>query len=58
MAFRNVLKAAPEAARTEIWQECLQGMLLMLAPIAPHITEELWQKNQTRQRKCPSAGVA
>jgi len=44
MAFRNVLKAAPEAARTEIWQECLQGMLLMLAPIAPHITEELWQK--------------
>jgi leucyl-tRNA synthetase len=44
MAFRNVLKAAPEAAGTEIWQECLQGMLLMLAPIAPHITEELWQK--------------
>jgi len=44
MAFRNVLKAAPEAAGTEVWQECLQGMLLMLAPIAPHITEELWQK--------------
>ena len=44
MAFRNVLKAAPEAAGTEAWQECLEGMLLMLAPIAPHITEELWQQ--------------
>ena len=44
MAFRNVLKSAPEAAGSDVWQKCLEGMLLMLAPIAPHITEELWQK--------------
>ncbi len=44
MSFRNVLKSAPDAAGSDVWQKCLEGMLLMLAPIAPHITEELWQK--------------
>ena len=46
MAFRNVLKPVPEAAGTKVWDECLETMLLMLAPIAPHITEELWQHLQ------------
>ncbi|MFL2738978.1 MAG: leucine--tRNA ligase [bacterium] len=44
MSFRNVLKSVPETAGSDVWQKCLEGMLLMLAPIAPHITEELWQK--------------
>ena len=44
MSFRNVLKTEAEASGSEVWKECLGGMLLMLAPIAPHITEELWQK--------------
>ncbi len=44
MAFRNVLKGEAGAAGSDVWKECLEGMLLMLAPIAPHITEELWEK--------------
>ena len=44
MAFRNVLKTEAGAAGSDVWKECLEGMLLMLAPIAPHITEELWEK--------------
>jgi len=27
-----------------IWRECIEKFLLMLAPIAPHITEELWER--------------
>ena len=44
MAFRNILKANIKFAGSSIWQECLENILLMLAPIAPHIAEELWQK--------------
>ena len=27
------------------WKECVRSFLLMLAPIAPHVTEELWERN-------------
>jgi len=27
---------------SEVWRECVENFLLMLAPIAPHLTEELW----------------
>jgi leucyl-tRNA synthetase len=27
------------------WRDCVNNFLLMLAPIAPHIAEELWQRN-------------
>ena len=26
------------------WRECIKNFLLMLAPIAPHVTEELWER--------------
>ena len=43
MSFRNTLKAYTQTAPgNDVWKECMDGMLLMLAPIAPHITEELW----------------
>ena len=28
----------------ELWSECVEKLLLMLAPIAPHVTEELWER--------------
>ena len=27
------------------WRECIEKLLLMLAPMAPHMTEELWEMN-------------
>lgn len=44
MELRNALKAALKAGNVsgEMWQEALQTNLLMIAPFAPHIAEELW----------------
>ena len=29
---------------SDTWRECVEKLLLMLAPMAPHITEELWER--------------
>ncbi|MCA9982216.1 MAG: class I tRNA ligase family protein, partial [Anaerolineales bacterium] len=44
MELRNDIKAAIDAqqAAPEAVSEAVDSMLLLLAPIAPHITEELW----------------
>jgi len=45
MALRNQMKSA--RASTEgsvVWKEAIDMFLLMLAPVMPFITEELWQK--------------
>ncbi|MBI3993008.1 MAG: leucine--tRNA ligase [Candidatus Lambdaproteobacteria bacterium] len=47
MSFRNQLKAArPTLQGTPAWNTAIDGLLLMLAPVAPFITEELWQRRR------------
>jgi leucyl-tRNA synthetase len=44
MKLRNELKAAKETPLygSEAWEEAIENMLLLMAPITPHIAEELW----------------
>lgn len=44
MAFRNVLNEARQTplVGSPAWQEALETMVLLMAPITPHIAEELW----------------
>jgi leucyl-tRNA synthetase len=44
MEFRNTLKAARALAGSPAWDEAVDALLCMMAPIAPHVTEELWQR--------------
>ena len=45
MALRNALKTARSTAvyGSDAWNEGVDSLLLLLAPIAPHLAEELWQ---------------
>ncbi len=45
MTLRNELQHAlrSRAVTSEAWQEGVEALLKLLAPIAPHITEELWR---------------
>ena len=46
MEMRNALQDArrTELSGTPAWHEAIESLLLLLAPIAPHIVEELWQR--------------
>ncbi len=46
MGLRNALKSARNTAiyGAAAWDEGIDSLLLLLAPIAPHLSEELWQR--------------
>ncbi len=45
MSFRNTMKDLVQmTASSPAWEEAIDTLLLMLAPITPHIAEELWQQ--------------
>lgn len=47
MELRNALKARRgPLVNTPVWEEAIDGILLMLASVAPHDTEELWARRR------------
>ncbi len=46
MDFTNYLAAAKESANVSAgaWNKAIESLALMLAPTAPHLTEEIWQR--------------
>ena len=46
MELRNELAAAERARNVSdgVWYEAVDSMLLLMAPMTPHIAEELWEK--------------
>ena len=47
MEMTNALYQAREAGAVDegAWNEAIESMLLMMAPLAPHIAEELWERS-------------
>jgi len=47
MEYTNYLTKAKEAGPVDAgaWREAMETLLLLLAPSAPHLAEELWQRS-------------
>jgi leucyl-tRNA synthetase len=45
MEFTNFLyRVRPQHAGTPAWREAVRALVLMLAPLTPHIAEEMWER--------------
>jgi leucyl-tRNA synthetase len=44
MSYRNELQRLRGKGSPALWREAIERLLLMLAPAAPHLTEELWHR--------------
>jgi leucyl-tRNA synthetase len=64
MEFTNALYKARDAglASTPAWAEAIEVILLLMAPVAPHIAEELWSRSgrgySVHQQPWPTADQA
>ncbi|HEX7430737.1 MAG TPA: leucine--tRNA ligase [Candidatus Limnocylindrales bacterium] len=60
MELSNLLQRyrGTEAAGNAAWNEAVSMLLLMLAPAAPHITEELWSRLAEARGETPRGGEA
>lgn len=45
MTLTNVMQEVRPSVSGQAWSEAVRSLLLMLAPGAPHITEELWTEH-------------
>jgi leucyl-tRNA synthetase len=44
MSYRNELQKLRGKVAPALWREAIERLLLLLAPAAPHLTEELWHR--------------
>ncbi len=44
MSYTNWLGEARESLAPEDWRQAVRTLLILLSPLAPHITEELWER--------------
>ena len=44
MEYVNSMNAAYDTASAPVWKEAVQTLLLLVAPSAPHLAEELWHR--------------
>lgn len=51
MDMRNYMMDVKKAANVDVssWQEAANAMILLLAPTAPHVAEELWSRHGHKQ---------